>query len=243
MILIIIIIKQCEYKSFYRSHLRWNSTMRRCFYHTDLGTNAVFHNFAIQIALIQYSGRWKYAWLSCFDSCQLTILWMSYIKDEDLPRHAWDTPPFLLIVSPTPPVQSVDAYVRSVNHVTTKRKKVDHIPWVWGSVTRALRARGSPAINSVTPHNSAASRAVFRIPKISHVILFSKKTQTTCSFQIGTKNPTKKKFIVEPRFFTSWTIANEKCTRAHVQENKSTYLSIYLSIWKPFWKRVCIYIL
>ena len=52
-------------------------------------------------------------WLSCFDSCQLTILWMSNIKDVDLPRHAWDTPPFLLIVSPTPPVQSVDAYVRT----------------------------------------------------------------------------------------------------------------------------------
>ena len=71
-------------------------------------------------------------------------------------RHAWDTPPFLLIVSPTLPVQSVDAYVRtyirtyvrSVSHVTTKRKEVDHIPWVWGSVPRALRARGSPAKNS-----------------------------------------------------------------------------------------------
>ena len=31
--------------------------MRRCFYHTDLGQNAVFHNFTVQIALIQYSGR------------------------------------------------------------------------------------------------------------------------------------------------------------------------------------------
>ena len=71
---------------------------------------------------------------------------MSYIKDVDLPRHPWDTPRFLLIVSPTPPVQSVDAYVRSVNHVTPKRKEVDHIPWVWGSVPRALRPRGSPAI-------------------------------------------------------------------------------------------------
>ena len=73
----------------------------------------------------------------------------SYIKDVDLPRHAWDTPPFLTIVSPTPPVQSVDAYVRtyvrSVNHVTTKRKEVDHIPWVWGSVPRA---RGSPTIKN-----------------------------------------------------------------------------------------------
>ena len=48
--------------TFYTSHLRWNSTMRRCFYHTDLGQNAVFYNFAIQIALIQYSGRSKHAW-------------------------------------------------------------------------------------------------------------------------------------------------------------------------------------
>ena len=31
--------------------------------------------------------------------------------------------------------------VRTVNHVTTKQKEVDHISWVWGSVPRALRAR------------------------------------------------------------------------------------------------------
>ena len=37
--------------------------MRRCFsYHTDLGQNAVFHNFEIQIALIQYSVRSKHDW-------------------------------------------------------------------------------------------------------------------------------------------------------------------------------------
>ena len=36
--------------------------MRHCFYHTDFGQKAVFHNFAIQIVLIQYWGRWKYAW-------------------------------------------------------------------------------------------------------------------------------------------------------------------------------------
>ena len=36
--------------------------MKRCFYHTDLGRNAVFHNFSIQIALTQYSGRSKYVW-------------------------------------------------------------------------------------------------------------------------------------------------------------------------------------
>ena len=38
--------------------------MRRCFYHKDLGQNAVFHNFALQIALIQYLGRSKHAWAS-----------------------------------------------------------------------------------------------------------------------------------------------------------------------------------
>ena len=36
--------------------------MRRCFYRTDLGQNAVFHNFAIQVALTQYSGRSKHVW-------------------------------------------------------------------------------------------------------------------------------------------------------------------------------------
>ena len=61
-------------------------------------------------------------------------------------------------------------------------------------------------------------------------------------WEIRTKNLTKTKFIVEPSFFTSWTIRSEKCSRAQLQENKSIYLSIYLSIWKPFWKRVYIYI-
>ena len=36
--------------------------MRRCFYHTDLVQNAVFHNFSREIAFIQYSGPSKHAW-------------------------------------------------------------------------------------------------------------------------------------------------------------------------------------
>ena len=36
--------------------------MRRCFYHTDLVQNAVFHNLSRQIAFIQYSGPSKHAW-------------------------------------------------------------------------------------------------------------------------------------------------------------------------------------
>ena len=31
------------------------------FYHTDLGQNGVFHNYARQIVLVQYSGRSKHA--------------------------------------------------------------------------------------------------------------------------------------------------------------------------------------
>ena len=110
------------------------------------------------------------------------------------------------------------------------------------------------AYHSVTRYNSAASRDVFLIPKISYIIrhckfvlqgaciFLKKKTQNDMFLQIGTKDPTKKKFIVEPSFFTSWTMTSEKCTRAHVQENKSIYISIYLSIWKRFWKRLYIYI-
>ena len=45
--------------------------MRRCFYHTDLVQNAVFHNFARQIAFIQYSGPSKNAWTLTFDKRQI----------------------------------------------------------------------------------------------------------------------------------------------------------------------------
>ena len=38
------------------------STMRRCFYHTDLVQNAVFHSLSRQITFIQFSGPSKHAW-------------------------------------------------------------------------------------------------------------------------------------------------------------------------------------
>ena len=47
---------------FYTSSLRRKSTMRCCFYHTDLVQNAVFHNFSRQIAFIQYPWPSKHAW-------------------------------------------------------------------------------------------------------------------------------------------------------------------------------------
>ena len=75
-----------------------------------------------------------------------------------LPRHTWDTLPFLLIVSPTRTIcRRVRTYVRSVSHVTTKRKEVDHILWVWGSVPRARRTRGSPANMYTRDHDNLKS--------------------------------------------------------------------------------------
>ena len=111
--------------------------------------------------------------------------------------------------------------------------------------------------NSVTPYNSAASRGVFVIPKISHIIrhrtfvlqggcIFLKNTQTTCSFQIGKKKPDEEKIYRWTEFFfffTSCTITSEKCTRAHVQENKSIYLWKVYIYMKTFLKTgVYIYI-
>ena len=63
------------------------------------------------------------------------------IQDVDLPRHAWNTPPSLLTVSPTLPLQSVDAYVRT--YVRTyaqlitrqpKEKRLTIFHEIWGSV-------------------------------------------------------------------------------------------------------------
>ena len=46
----------------YTSYLRRKSIMKRCFYHTKLRQNAVFHNFSRQTSLIQYSVPSKQAW-------------------------------------------------------------------------------------------------------------------------------------------------------------------------------------
>ena len=76
---------------------------------------------------------------------------MSYIKDVDLPRHAWDTPPFLLIVSPTLPVQSVDAYVRTYARSVTwqpneKRLTIFH---EYGTLSHARFARAGAPLSPV----------------------------------------------------------------------------------------------
>ena len=56
--------------------------MRRCFYHSDLRENAVFHSFEIKIALIQYSGRSRHAW--AFSETAKKISKITYITASQL---------------------------------------------------------------------------------------------------------------------------------------------------------------
>ena len=101
---------------------------------------------------------------------------MSYIKDVDLPRHAWDTPPFLLIVSPTPPIQSVDAYVRTYvrMYVRTLGQSRDNQtkrgwPYSMGMglcPTRASRAR-EPRYKFVLSHFNNQGHPTIGFCKIS----------------------------------------------------------------------------
>ena len=90
---------------------------------------------------------------------------------------------------------------------------------------------------------SDASLEVSLIHKISYKIHHCKfVSQGACIFLKKQKNSKRhvllkleqktdeEKIYRRTEFFTSWTITSEKCTRAHVQESKSIYLSIDLSI-------------
>ena len=97
----------------------------------------------------------------------------------------------------------------------------------WSRITRLLRGRGCFPHSQNQSYNSPLQIC------IAGRMLFSKKTQTTCSFQIGTKlkNPTKKKIIVEPRFFHKLDNSKWKMytgTRARKQKYISIYISLYM---------------
>ena len=48
------------------------------------------------------------------------------------------------------PTRTICRRVRSVNHVTTKRKEVDHILWVWGSVILIISHNSNNNNNRLT---------------------------------------------------------------------------------------------
>ena len=51
------------FHTLYTSHLRWNSTMRRCFYHTDLRQNAVFKIFQEKLHSLNIHKHRSTRWL------------------------------------------------------------------------------------------------------------------------------------------------------------------------------------
>ena len=77
--------KSCQqiFYTFYTSHLRWNSTMRRCIYHINLGKNAKSHNYSRQTALIQDDQSWAF--------CE-TVQKISKITQYTAGSHFWQAP-------------------------------------------------------------------------------------------------------------------------------------------------------
>ena len=143
---------------------------------------------------------------------------MSYIKDVDLPRHAWDTPPFLLIVSPTPPVQSVDAYVRALGQSRDNQTKRG---WPYSMSMRLFPA-------------STAMKTTFPSKKKKTNKQASK--QTLCSFQLlfahfwnagRTTNLPQSSFV---SLFHLWS----KQTPRHFAVNFTMWLHVsHFNHWAP----------
>ena len=80
---------------------------------------------------------------------QLSILSIDHIVKVQYKRFGFaktrlrhPSLPFLSLPYPT---RTTCRRVRSINHVTTKRKEVNHILWVWGSHARLSRV-GAPLI-------------------------------------------------------------------------------------------------
>ena len=71
----------------YTSYLRRKSIMKRCFYHTELRQNAVFHNFSRQTSLIQYSVPSKQAW-AFSETCSVNQI-KSINQYSEPSNHAW----------------------------------------------------------------------------------------------------------------------------------------------------------
>ena len=101
---------------------------------------------------------------------------------------------------------------------------------------------------------SAASRDVFPIPKISYITrhckfvsqgacIFLKKQKNSkrqVLFKLEKKNPTKKKFIVEPSFHKLDNNKWEMHTGARTRKQK--YISIYISLYMKTFLKTGVYI-
>ena len=84
--------------------------MRRCFNHKDLGQNAVFHNFGIQIALIQYLGRSKHALAKPLKNFTYTASRLSLLTSAKVDRLNDNFKKILVLdgLTPEPVIRSGD---------------------------------------------------------------------------------------------------------------------------------------
>ena len=104
----------------------------------------------------------------------------------------------------------VRTYVRSVNHVTTKGKEVDHNLWVWGSVPRARSARGSPA-NKCLHILRTLRKELFRQKEIDH--LFKTLVLPILTYALAVYGASDsdlnviQRFFCHKRLFTSQTVS------------------------------------
>ena len=121
---------------------------------------------SFQINHVTLKRRDSSKWWNLFESCALTTHCQQYghvilvscypvLTPVSWPyceypmwiyHGAWNTPPFLLIVSPTPHVQSVDAYVCQLSIMRQPNKKRLTIFYEYGALSHTGKARRSPAI-------------------------------------------------------------------------------------------------
>ena len=126
-------------------------------------------------------GYWSVAipfWQLSFDHIVNVLYWSCGLAKIRL-RHP--SLPFDSLPYPTRTIcRRVRTYVRSVNHVTTKRKEVDHIPW---------SARGSPAMKDyrdrggcwprlITPSETSYLVPVRRLFRPSQSMYFGDVSET-----------------------------------------------------------------
>ena len=62
------------------------------------------------------------------------------------------------------------------------------------------------------------------------------------NWQIGAKNLTKRKFIVWPSFFTSWTITSVMHTGGRTCKKTKVYIYLYISLYENLFENGCVYI-
>ena len=80
----------------------------------------------------------------------------------------------------------------------------------------------------------------WKICIVGRMYFSKKKTQNDMSN--WNKKPDDEKIYRWTEFFTSWTTTSEKCTRAHMQRNRSIYIYPYISLYENLFENGCVYI-